>query len=216
MAGYKYMRYTAEELDAAIEQEREHCANEDSHTCTEEKARWDGAVQQVAQLKSVIADDPSTVGVPGKNLLRNNALYETVNGVTFRVNADKSVTCNGTATENAFFVLGGTFHVEGSAIVSGAPEGGGAKIWSIQIYQLDNGEEVIRTNDYGEGNTRTYTAGEYIGKIVIRAGQTVENLTFYPMLRYTGTDATYEPYKPTLQEQLDTLLAEVTALKAAQ
>lgn len=216
MASYKYMRYTAEELDAAIEQEREHCSNEGSHTCPEDKARWDGAVQQVAQLKSVIANDPSTVGVPGKNLLRNTGLYESINGVTFRVNADKSVTCNGTATENAFFVLGGTTHIEGSAIVTGAPEGGGAKIWSIQIYEMVDGEETIRTNDYGEGNTRTYSAGEYFGKIVIRAGQTVENLTFYPMLRYADTDATYEPYKPTLQEQLDTLLAEVTALKAAQ
>lgn len=167
----------------------------------------------VTAVANDVNDINATLYPENKNLLKNTAISQTINGVTFTVNPDKSVTCNGTATENAFFVLGGTTHFSGSAITSGAPVGGGSKVWSIQIYEMVDGVETIRVNDYGEGNTRTYTEGDYFGKIVIREGKTVENLTFYPMLRRTSTDETYEPYKPTVTEQLATLTAEIAALK---
>ena len=168
----------------------------------------------VTAVTNDVNDINATLYPENKNLLKNTAISQTINGVTFTVNPDKSVTCNGTATENAFFVLGGTTHFSGSAITSGAPVGGGSKIWSIQIYEMVDGVETIRANDYGEGNTRTYTEGDYFGKIVIRDGQTVENLTFYPMLRYADTDDTYAPYKPTLWEDIAILKAELSALKA--
>lgn len=298
MAEYKDLKHTAEEIDRAIEDEKIHSADTITHTCAEEKARWDNAANQlkykantsdvyskeetvaliIEKIAEIVAGAPAEFDTlkemsdwltehessaaamntaiqkntadiseldsskaeknnvytknevdnktkdlavimdamypENKNLLKITAISETINGVTFTVNPDKSVTCNGTATENAFFVLGGVNHVSGSAITSGAPAGGGAKIWSIQIYQMTDGVETIRTNDYGEGNTRTYTDGDYFGKIVIRAGQTVENLTFYPMLRYADTDDTYAPYKPTLWEDIAILKAELSALKA--
>ena len=54
MASYKYIRHTAAEIDEAIEQEREHCANEASHTCQEEKDRWNGAAELAEINKSDI------------------------------------------------------------------------------------------------------------------------------------------------------------------
>jgi hypothetical protein len=54
MASYKYIRHTAAEIDEAIEQEREHCANEGSHTCPEDKARWNAAAEQTEQNKTDI------------------------------------------------------------------------------------------------------------------------------------------------------------------
>lgn len=54
MASYKYIRHTAAEIDEAIEQEREHCANEASHTCQEEKDRWNGAAELAEENKSDI------------------------------------------------------------------------------------------------------------------------------------------------------------------
>ena len=167
------------------------------------------------EIKSTLDTVTSSLCPENKNLLKNTAVSQTVNGVTFTVNPDRSVTCNGTASENAFFTLGGITHFSGSAIVSGAPTGGGAKIWSIQIYQLTEGEETIRTNDYGEGNTRTYTDGDYFGKIVIRAGITVDNLTFFPMLRPAGSDDTYEPYRMTAEEQLANLTERLYAIEGA-
>lgn len=64
MASYKYIRHTAAEIDEAIEQEREHCANEASHTCQEEKDRWNGAAVAVTELSA------DTFGTPAAKLGR--------------------------------------------------------------------------------------------------------------------------------------------------
>ena len=46
--------------------------------------------------------------------------------------------------------------------------------------------------------------------ISVAPGKQVENLTFYPMLRYAEiTDDTYEPYKPSVEERLAALEAAV-------
>ena len=43
------------------------------------------------------------------------------------------------------------------------------------------------------------------------AGTVFENVTFYPMLRYSEiTDDTYEPYKPSVEERLAALEAAIT------
>ena len=44
-----------------------------------------------------------TVGWTGKNLLEVSSASQTINGVTFTVNSDKSVTVNGTASAQAEF-----------------------------------------------------------------------------------------------------------------
>ena len=70
-----------------------------------------------------------TVGWTGKNLVENTASTQTINGVTFIVNADKSVTVNGTATADAVFVIhdrvtddlnisAGTYIGSGIAVIS--------------------------------------------------------------------------------------------------
>ena len=43
------------------------------------------------------------VGDRTKNFIQNTATTQTKNGVTFTVNEDKSISCNGTASGNAFF-----------------------------------------------------------------------------------------------------------------
>lgn len=61
MASYKYIRHTAAEIDEAIEQEREHCANEASHTCQEDKDRWNGAAELAEENKSDILINSATI-----------------------------------------------------------------------------------------------------------------------------------------------------------
>lgn len=207
--------YTKEETDSIIiNKVSEIIANapEDFDTL-KEMSDWliehedDAAEMNTNIIKNSndIKEINNTLYPVGKNLLKNTAIDATINGITFTVNMDKSVTCNGTATANAFFILGRTFRFSGSAILSGAPIGGGSSRWSIQVYEIVDGIETIRVNDYGETNTRTYTEGDYLGKIVIREGQTVNDLTFYPMLRLSSENETYEPYKPSVEEQLEIL-----------
>ena len=132
------------------------------------------------------------VTVTGKNELENKAQTTTVNGVTFTVNADKSVTANGKATGDAYFNIAEKITIPSGRILSGCPNGGSNTTYSLHawynssIVKIDSGAGVIFTEDF--------TANEIY--IAIRSGVTVNNLTFYPMIRKAEiTDNTYEPYK---------------------
>ena len=114
------------------------------------------------------------VTVEGKNLLQNTATSQTINGVTFTVNGDGSVTCNGTAIATAFFMInndGILLRITNNA---------------TNYYVEDKGHGTI-IDSMASGNT----------KIIIRvpASYTCDNLTFYPMIRRADIeDDTYEPY----------------------
>ena len=132
-----------------------------------------------------------------KNLFPVVATSKTVTGVTFTVNVDKSVTCNGTnrGTSNIIFEFnqsGISLEIGRSYIISGCPEGGAMSgSYAIQCY---NGSSWI----YEIGHGATFPAlgtGIVRPRIIIPVGVTVNNLTFYPMIRKANIeDATYEPY----------------------
>ena len=56
-------------------------------------------------VKSEFAKVKSTLGFTKKNLLKNTAVTQASNGVTFTVNADKSITIKGTATTTTWVKL---------------------------------------------------------------------------------------------------------------
>lgn len=128
------------------------------------------------------------VVVSGKNLLQNTATSQTKNGVTFTVNEDGSVTCNGTASDDAWFVVNSSFDLY-------APEGriasignnGSTSTFYMNISYIGN---VTTSRNY----SRTAHQNVYV-QLVIAAGYTCDNLTFYPMIRKADIeDDTYEPY----------------------
>lgn len=134
----------------------------------------------------------------GKNELNNTATTQTVNGVTFTVNEDKSVTVNDTASANATLYLTTNFPVISgeSYIISGAPVGSTSTKYMLVYQKRLNG--VFVSSGYVYEKEVTLVADDtynelYLG-IFVASGQTVSNLTFYPMIRPLGTDATYEPY----------------------
>ena len=136
------------------------------------------------------------VVINGKNLLQNNATSQTKNGVTFTVNEDGSVTCNGTNHGNnpIIFELNNPNVVfpEGVYITSGCPAGG--SITGGYKIQYFNGSSW--NYELGSGNTFTLSGSlNYRSRILISTNVTVTNLTFYPMLRKADIiDDTYEPY----------------------
>ena len=133
----------------------------------------------------------------GKNLLQNTATSQTISGVTFTINSDKSITCNGTATANIVFRTAQTpnFPDNEDMLFTGCPVGGSSSTYQLQysnnrdkaFQDMGNGI-VIQKMDY---NTYPNT---YV-QIRIVGGYTCNNLTFYPMIRLaTIEDDTYEPY----------------------
>ena len=128
-----------------------------------------------------------------RNLLNITATTQTVNGVTFTVNADKSITVNGTATNNIFLILvknlsligGKTYYLSGM-------KSGYANI-GLQITNATETESLAL--DAGSGRAYTPVANEnvYI-RFMVATGNSFNNITIYPQLE-EGTEATtYEPY----------------------
>lgn len=135
-----------------------------------------------------------------KNLLQNTAVTQTKNGVTFTINDDGSVTCNGTPTQEkpTYIVLNVPEFEDGQYILSGCPAGGGANSYFLRIYKP--GPNLLgggTRNDYGNGGTFTYGnhTEDTSVNLFVAYGYVCENITFYPMIRKSNIeDNTYEQY----------------------
>ncbi len=162
--------------------------------------------------------DFSTVNITrcGKNLLSSpyiDGTTKTLNGITWTVNSDGSITANGTATANASFWLSRMVLIPG------------------QVYTISNGfSSLIRgvslvANYYPTGssnykawlNVQTSKTGAFpsdgdrlVCYCLIVSGTTVENLTFKPQLELGSTATTYEPYQG--QSYTPTTTGEVTGI----
>ena len=137
---------------------------------------------------------PQTVAVTGKNLIPPKAASETINGVTCTVNADGSLTLNGTATATA------TFRVSDFALCPGVYTISSGKI-------LNQGDNLILRKQSQEvwlnyagyaSPSQTKLIG-YKGMVRVylnlKEGSTYTNLTIYPQLEEGGETTSYEPYR---------------------
>lgn len=146
--------------------------------------------------------DKPWAGGNGKNKLPMNVTSQTVNGVTFTVNDDGSISTSGTATANTGFQLfigtNNTFDIpNGEYILTGCPSGGGS---TYQMYvdnrTADGTGSISSSSDTGSGANITITQGKGRVYIYILNGQNMNGKVFYPMLRLASvTDATFEPYE---------------------
>jgi hypothetical protein len=135
--------------------------------------------------------DKLNLNAAGKNLLLNTATTQNINGVTFTVNADGTVTANGTASDIVFFNVGRAMLERGAAYtLSGCPAGGnngGSFLMYLSIgseFYYDFGSSV---SFEGAGEAKTVF-------IQVKSGATV-NATFRPMIRLASVpDATYASY----------------------
>ena len=164
------------------------------------KTTQDGTPTPTEPIPLVSVGDSGSfeVGVYGKNFLNVNATTQTVNGVTFTVNADKSITVNGTATANVFFDLGMVKNkLLRSKLILKCGVGGN---WDTIIFYMpsyDATGEVGACTDWNGTGAKVNLKGETgWARIFVKSGYTVNNKTFYPMLYHESlTDITYEPYK---------------------
>lgn len=150
-------------------------------------------------IRPIYGHTSATAYRTGKNLLNvGNARTETVNGVTFTVDDDGSITVNGTATETTFFFAASAVRfVNGTRyILSGCPSGGGSSNYRGYIGGA-NGAIYRSIVDVGEGAFFAAVENTTQGYgIRIASGYTADNLVFRPMLRLASeTDAAFAPYQ---------------------
>ena len=136
-----------------------------------------------------------------KNLLPNNAESLTYGGITFTVNSDGSVTANGTATELVLLFYVQKFKPNnGNYILSGGIRNG------VFVFVNENNGTTFVRNVVSIGNDTQFTLNysDYDNLdcgVGIESGVTVNNETFYPMLRPASIqDDTYVPYSMTNRE----------------
>ena len=130
----------------------------------------------------------------GRNYLDISLKSQTLNGITFTVNEDKSITLNGTSTAEFYPRLSNTFKLENKEYtLSTVAEMQDSKIkmvvrqssQNVQITQLYTGNSITFTNSY---------LNEIYAYLVIRTNQTFDNFTIYPKLELGNSFTAYEPY----------------------
>ena len=144
------------------------------------------------------------INLPVENLLEQNRTTTTINGITFRINEDGSVTCNGTASGNALFDIGrniGKTFPAGTYTASGIPPAGTTSTYRAELYQNVNGTvSNIRSLYGGSSDTPTFTlseTAEVFYRINIISGYNANNLTFKPMIEKGSKATSYTPYGTT-------------------
>lgn len=161
-------------------------------------------------IKSEIAVNRSTLGYQRKNLLKNGCGSRTSSGVTAAVNADGTITLNGTSTKA--FVL----YASVSDGINNPGDTPLKKVFPDGEYYLSGGiSGKAYMQLFSFDGTRTGTI-QYGGKvtvngdhpyncvrITVEGGKTFDNEIIYPMMRLADiVDSAYEPYKPSVEERL--------------
>lgn len=128
-----------------------------------------------------------------KNLLDNVATSQTIHGVTITINADKTITCNGTATERIGLRINATMLQSGDYICSNNIQGSSTSYyvdWTIRAASSITLKEYRQAIKITTDEPVNVTAW-----INIVSGYNCNNITFSPMIRKADIeDDTYEPY----------------------
>jgi len=142
------------------------------------------------------------------NMLPNFRKSVVDSGITYTVNADGSVTCNGTATANnnlSIVTTSDNYYLpKGTYKLTGCPSGGTDNTYFIRLYNVTSGSAVQIGREYGDGLAFNLTESAKIAvQIVFISGATADNLTFKPMITVASYDGDYVPYAKSNKELTD-------------
>lgn len=172
-----------------------------------------------SKIKAIFTKQTETnviANLGAKNLLKVASTTQTVNGVTFTVNDDQTITVNGTASATITYVIAPNAQAilipDGTYVLSGCPSGGGATTFDLRWYLYSSGKSAYDQGSGAsvakDGNTTSSNVA-----IVIKSGVTANNLVFKPMVRPAEiTDSSFKPYAPTNRELYETRFASKTIL----
>lgn len=163
----------------------------------------------ISKVKNDVAVNRTTLGNQCKNLLKNTAKTQKVNNVTFTVNSNGSITATQTTTApgNATITVATITLKPGTYVLTGDYEIKKSGFGEIRFY--------IGSTVYSANTAHTFDTEVTITvKIFVWKGVNINgSKTIYPMLRYADIiDDTYEPYNPSLQEQINEIDEQINVL----
>ena len=168
----------------------------------------ESCVVDIEPVQDLNGYDHPWVGGGGKNLLPCTMTTKTVNGITFTVKEDGTVTANGTASSTVDILLeyGRVTGLSGNYYFTGCPSGGKSGTYDVYPWDITTNARPKKwdgstsaASDYGAYTLQQIQVLEgHDIKINIRVfkGQTVNNIVFKPMIvKSTETSTAYEPYE---------------------
>lgn len=143
--------------------------------------------KNLLDLQSSIIKSLNTSGTWNENVYTHN-------GLTITINDDKTIKINGTATAQETFLLEnqqikyptGTYYLSGSI-------NGGNNSYDIRMFNYDGTSAVAQCYTGVKEINVINNKQVYNVAIVVRSGQTLNNVVFYPMFS-TSNDTNYSPY----------------------
>jgi hypothetical protein len=135
--------------------------------------------------------------VCGKNILPNTALTQEISGITFTQNEDRSITIDGTSTEEIEYNIGGTSYNTSPFLCLKK---------NVNYYLSSNNQQIkmyyydgtSRTEIYGgNGGSIKFTDNDRsVTQIVlsIPKGKTFDDVTIFPQLEVGSSSSSYEMY----------------------
>ena len=126
------------------------------------------------------------------NLLNPTLKTSSQNGITCTNNGDGTYTLNGTASDNAVFILESNIEIaSGKYKLTGCPQGGSTTSFKLDFEYKGNSTGA----DYGNGSIINKTSNDIFKylRIVIYTGAILNNAVFKPMLT-TNLSATYDDF----------------------
>ena len=140
----------------------------------------------------------------GKNFLKYPYYMDsrTINGVTFTVNSDGSVTANGTCTaDNTSFYLArysgnaddGLYLPVGKYTLSGCPAGGSHSTYRLACSGNAYGLDAYDIGSGTTGTTKEARARTSVSIQIMKAGVTLNNVVFKPQIELGAEATAYEP-----------------------
>lgn len=121
----------------------------------------------------------------------------TINGVTFNVNADGSISASGTATEDTSFYLrvsAKPYHANSAKKFTCNPSDGSTDTYYTRVYDKTLGMDIA--NDVGDG-VMLDSGHDFTFIITIKSSYTIsETLTFKPMISDPALNLSYDDYVP--------------------
>jgi hypothetical protein len=158
-------------------------------------------------LGSQIAINKTTLGTQHKNLLKLTQPFgysNSTTGVNYTYNDDGSITANGTLTGEASLVLSTLYLDIGTYKMSSSTA------FNMQLYNSSGYISGSYITTIGTPIVIT-EAGEYTFRWYWGKKDTVVNSSIKPMLTHADVlDTTYEPFQPSLQEQITSFVEGLT------
>lgn len=156
---------------------------------------------EVSDISDEIADMNNVLGA--KNLLSNDAVSQTIDGLSFTVNSDNSIGISGTNTgsagaysvSNEFLLKKGSYKLSRGTHSTPCP--------SLFIVKASDSSTIaeLTINSSTEDVEFTLDADVNVKCYMWYVANEAYNTTFYPMIRPASIkDATYEPYSMTNRE----------------